>query len=133
MYGGAKNFLGHSKVYLRNYYVYADLGNYPVCIVDDSLDAQDTLANCTCVHSTGSIYDWQHYSGCGKKANLNRTAERVYDNRFFTTDGDIHLKCADGTYNWTWWQAQGYDGGSTVAKLPPVAVVVAWARNLFGL
>ena len=25
VYGGAKNYLGHNKVYLRNYYIYADL------------------------------------------------------------------------------------------------------------
>ena len=48
-YGGAKNYLGHSKRNLRNYYLYANLGASPICMVDDSGNAQDTYANNTCV------------------------------------------------------------------------------------
>mmetsp|Transcript_8222 Transcript_8222/g.24363 ORF Transcript_8222/g.24363 Transcript_8222/m.24363 type:complete len:587 (-) Transcript_8222:104-1864(-) len=133
VYGGAKNFLGHSKLSERNFYIYADLGNSPVCMVDDSLDAQDTFANNTCIHATGSIYEWQHYNGCGQGAILNLTAERCYNNRFFTSDGQIHLHCKDGVHNMSWWQGSGYDGGSTVSKLPPDNAVVGWARSLFNL
>lgn len=102
-------------------------------MVDDSPNAQDTFANCTCTHSTGGIYEWQHYSGCGKGVDLNKTAERCYNNKFFTSDGDIHLQCADGVHNFSWWQAEGYDKGSTVANLPLASTVEGWARSLFDL
>lgn len=133
MYGGAKNYLGHSKRNLANYYIYADLGASPVCMVDDSLNAQDTYANNTCIHQTGSIYMWQHYKGCGKGQDLNQTAEITYNNRFFSTDGKVHLKCGSETWNLAEYQAKGYDIGSTIEVLPEASEVVGWAAELFDI
>merc|ERR1712176_593843 len=101
------------------------------CMVDDSLDAQDLFANNTCIHQTGSIYMWQHYKGCGGGQDLNRTVEVTYNNRFFTRDGKIHLKCENQTWSLADYQRKGYDQGSTVQKLPGDDDVMRWAETLF--
>ena len=48
---------------------------------------------------------WCVFCACPQGANLNQTAERLYDNRFYTADGEVHLECADGVHNLTWWQS----------------------------
>jgi len=136
IYGGAKNYLGHSKRNERNYYIYANLqGAIPVCMVDDSADAQDTYINNTCVHETGGIYMWQHYEGCRVQTNhsLNQSVEITADNAFYTTDGAIHLDCgqAGGNMSLKGYQAIGYDLGSTVTTLPSTSQVMAWLTALF--
>ena len=120
-----------SKRSLNNYYIFADLGVSPVCMLDDSVDAQDTDANNTCVHQTGSVYEWQRYQGCGPGKNLNQTAEITCNNRFFTTDGEVHIKCKNETWSLEQYQKKGYDMGSTVAELPPPIEIVQWAAHLF--
>lgn len=134
MYGGAKNYLGHSKKNMQNYYIYADLSASAICMVDDSSNAQDTYANNTCIHQTGSVYMWQHYNGCGTSHdNLNQSVEITYNNRFFTADGKIHLRCSGQNWSLPFYQSKGYDLGSTVAKIPSASIVTGWASALFDL
>ena len=64
---GGQNYLGHSKRNERNYYIYANLAPSPVCMVDDSPDAQDTFINNTCVHEVRPLPAWSTAaaaSGC---------------------------------------------------------------------
>ena len=134
MYGGAKNYLGHSKRNEKNYYIYADLGASPICMVDDSSNAQDTFINNTCIHQNGGVYMWQHYNGCaGWHPNLNKSVEITANNSFFTLDGQIHLNCGQAGTPWSLaqYQAKGYDLGSTVTTLPSTERVVGWAARLF--
>lgn len=159
VYGGAKNFLGHSKTSMHNVYVLPD--GKPIegasvvsqtggptggkhCANNDGAvplpsprasGYNETYAFNTCILASGdtSIYA---YDNCNPKA-LAGTVDMTANNTFLiwgpNASLDIGLTCSGEKMNLPEYQQRGYDVGSTVAAAPPASVVLGWGRQLLGM
>mmetsp|Transcript_2345 Transcript_2345/g.4308 ORF Transcript_2345/g.4308 Transcript_2345/m.4308 type:complete len:403 (+) Transcript_2345:2033-3241(+) len=132
IYGGAKNYLGHTKVSTGNLYVYANLNGPGSCMIDDSSFGNDVYAENRCITSTGFLYK---LSTCDVN-NLNKTAEITYKNQIFSPK-KIFVPCRSNgkAVNLTLedLQNQGYELGSKVSGLPSNKQVQTWARQMLHL
>jgi hypothetical protein len=61
LYGGAKNYLGHSKKSLSNVYVHVELNpnGYAACYTDYSPNAFDEYSGNKCIVGSGPLYSWK--------------------------------------------------------------------------
>eukprot|EP00051_Salpingoeca_urceolata_P012843 m.160025 g.160025 ORF g.160025 m.160025 type:complete len:806 (+) comp17617_c0_seq1:93-2510(+) len=128
IYGGAKNFLGHSKVSQNNLYVEVDANGFKACALDDSLGANDLFINNKCTTNTGVMY---YYSKCNP-SNLNATVDVTYNNQFYTAQ-PLHFTCSKKQFTLKEYQQAGYDHGSTENPLPSLPTLLQWAEQLLDL
>ena len=148
VYGGYKNYLGHSKTVMNNIYIYPDairnydnsydLGGYnyfPYCANSDgaSLDNSgwgEVWTNNTCVITSSNVYE---FSACNP-SHLKNLVPFTANNQFYTANGTISIRCGKNTtLTLKAYQALGYDTGSTVEKLPLNEVIISWGKELLGL
>lgn len=128
LYGGAKNFLGHSKISTDN--LYYQRGN-SFCAESDSGGANDVYSRNRCVVSTSNqLY---RYSKCSPD-NINATVDLTSYNTYFSGDAkDVYVPCGDEKYSFKDWQEKGYDKGSTLNPLPENKEFEEWARKMLGV
>lgn len=144
-YGGAKNFLGHSKHSVANLYVFPDGQPYegsgpgvhmPTCATNDGAKKDssgwgEVYASNRCLLYTANASLYQ-FNACDP-SDLNSTVDYTFNNSFFSLDRAVHVQCARQTWTLAQWQARGYDAHSTVGLLPSVAQIMAWAEALLVL
>ena len=148
VYGGYKNYLGHSKTVMNNIYVYPDashgynanqLGAFfsvPYCQNSDGASLTDlpsgwgeVWSNNTCIISRSEVYE----NNACDPTHLKGLVPFTASNHFYTADGTISIPCGKSTFTLEEYQKLGYDIGSTVDKLPSNSVVISWGQQLLGL
>jgi len=133
MYGGTKNFLGHTKTNHHQLFVYADVHpgyGQPVCLQDDSdHNYDDHWYQNQCILLSHNVpYD---ISYCNPN-NLGEISP-PQNNTFYTPDGTISFKCGSTAYSLQQWQQLGFDQGSTIQKTPDVSTVIQWGKQVLYL
>ena len=147
VYGGYKNYLGHSKVVKYNVYVYPDaehqvdkLGAFfsePYCANSDGASEiilpsgwGEVWVNNTCIIGNPNVYE---FSGCIPVGSNSGLIPFTANNTFYAPGADIYIRCSSFQYTLQDWQKKGYDIGSTVNDIVPVATIIVWGKELFGL
>ena len=139
VYGGFKNYLGHSKTSQYNVYIYPDANQPyapPVCA--QSTGAQtgplasgwgDRYTDNTCIIRSSTVY---RFSSC-KPENIAQLIPFTARNKFYTPDAAIIFKCDNYTWTLKEYQDRGFDVGSTVSNLVDAKEIIQWGKDLLGL
>eukprot|EP00041_Stephanoeca_diplocostata_P031274 m.971050 g.971050 ORF g.971050 m.971050 type:complete len:945 (+) comp23926_c0_seq7:45-2879(+) len=144
-YGGAKNYLGHSKHSIANLYVFPDGQPYegsgpglhkPFCANNDGARRDSSgwgevyaSNRCLLYAPNASLY---LFGNCNPN-DLNATVDYTFNNTFYSPDGGVHVQCGPQTWTLEQWQARGYDLHSTIAPQPSLPQIIAWAEALVAL
>jgi len=144
VYGGYKNYLGHSKTVTNNLYIYPDAWHSyshsrssPYCENSDGATLtrlasgwDEVWSNNTCVINSSTVYSNDECDPSHLKGLVPFTA----NNHFYTATGNISIPCGKGTvFTLEQYQSMGYDIGSTVSKLPTNDQIIAWGKQLLDL
>jgi hypothetical protein len=145
-YGGAKNYLGHSKHSINNLYAFVDAQPYEGtgpgkhfggCAVNDGAEKDSSgwgevyaSNRCHLTTPTAPAYSW---GNCAID-DLNATVDWTFNNTFYTPNGRIAVHCNKKT-SWTLaqYQQRGYDLKSTEVVSPPLETLIEWSRELIAL
>ena len=148
VYGGYKNYLGHSKTVEYNYYIYPDAAHSldskfksffskPYCANSDGSSTGsrpsgwgEVWANNTCIIGNPVIYE---FDACNPKESLKGIVPLTANNTFYAPNHDIYIKCSDVDFSLAQYQKLGYDIGSQVFDPVDTDVIISWGRELFGL
>lgn len=144
-FGGAKNFLGHSKHSINNLYAFVDAQPYEGsgpgarfdgCAVNDGAKKDSSgwgevyaSNRCHLTKANASVYAW----GSCNINDLNATVDWTFNNSFFTPNGLISVRCKGASWTLAQYQQHGYDLKSTEAVSPPLETLIEWSRELIGL
>ena len=139
VYGGFKNYLGHSKTSQYNVYIYPD-GNQPYgkpfCALSSGARTGplasgwgDRYTDNTCIINEAQVYD---FSSC-KLENISQLIPFTARNKFYTPDAKILFKCDNYTWTLKEYQEKGFDVGSTVSNLVSTKEIIQWGKDLLGL
>ena len=138
VYGGYKNYLGHSVVTKYNVYIYADHSTTsPYCGMSNGATTSnlpsgwgEVWANNTCLIGNPNVY---RFVQCSTSRDISRLVPYTANNTFYAPNKDIYFECGGKKYSFSEWQGRGYDLGSQV--FPPVATttVIEWGKSLLGL
>jgi hypothetical protein len=133
MYGGTKNYLGHSKRNIGQLFVYSDLHpgyGFPGCQVDFTDDNYGSMWSYSkCILRGEEVpYDIQY---CNPK-NMSQVPPHV-ENVIYTPSGHAVFQCGKSNFTLAEWQALGMDNGTTEAMTPAVETIVGWGRALLYL
>ena len=143
MYGGYKNYLGHSKTVTDNVYIYVDaifsnnsrsMGHCQTSngatLTDLPSGWDEVWSNNTCVISSSVVYN----NGACDPTHLKGLVPFTAYNYFYTANGTVSIPCGKNTtFTLEQYQKLGYDIGSTVDKLPSNSEVISWGKQLLGL
>ena len=148
VYGGYKNFLGHSKVMKYNAYIYPDAvmssvsGVFlvrPWCSNTDGASLGplpsgwgEVYANNTCIIGNPNVYNYTTCYPTGS-GNNKRLIPFSANNTFYAPKAFVYFHCGGKNLTLSEWQALGYDLGSTVTDLVDTATVIQWGKNLLGI
>ena len=144
VYGGYKNYLGHSKTVLNNTYIYpdADRGNrkeffltWPYCAssVSSELDSSgwgEVWANNKCVIGNPSVYS---FTSCDPEQDNRDLVPFTFDNEFYVPNKDIQIQCGNKNLTLQEYQKMGFDVGSIVHNIVDSKTIAGWVREQFGL
>ena len=148
VYGGYKNYLGHSKVVKYNYYIYPDavhslennLGAFlvlPFCANSNGASTTnlpsgwgEVWVNNTCIIGNPNIYD---FGSCTPTGNNTGLIPFTANNTFYAPNKDIYIKCGSVEWSLEQFQKEGYDIGSHVYDPVSYDTIVEWGRKLLGL
>ena len=149
VYGGYKNYLGHSKIVKYNIYVYPDAEHtlydnrvgaflsYPFCASHEGASTTvlpsgwgEVWANNTCIIGNPNIYK---FSSCSPIQNNTGLIPFTANNTFYAPGEYIYVKCGDEELLLFEFQLLGYDIGSEVYNPVDYDTIVEWGRKLLGL
>lgn len=150
VYGGYKNYLGHSKIVKYNVYVYPDASHdlveaassvkkvegffsKPFCANSDGASTGDlpsgwgeVWSNNTCIIGNPNVYE---FGNCDPD-NLNQLVPETANNTFYAPNHSIYISCKGQKWTLQEYQQKGYDIGSAVKDIVDVKTVVQWGRDL---
>ena len=130
MYGGTKNYLGHSKRNIGQLFVFADLHpgyGFPGCqndFTDDNYDSAWSYNRCILLHEQVPYA----ISYCNPN-NMSGVPPHV-GNAIYTPNGHTVFQCGHSNLTLVEWQALGMDRNTTEAITPDVDTVIDWGRAL---
>ena len=146
VYGGYKNFLGHSKTVMYNAYIYPDgihtekqtYRRYPYCANHDGATVTvlpsgwgEVWANNRCIIGNPDIYS---FDACDVNGDLKKgLVPFTYNNTFYAPNRDVYIGCGNVNLTLAEYQAMGFDIGSVVNDVVDIGTVVDWGRQLLGL
>ena len=148
VYGGYKNFLGHSKTVMFNIYVYPDANIHtptdgykfltrPFCANHDGASKDDlpsgwgeVWANNTCIIGNPDIYQ---FGTCNPDGDDRGLIPLTYNNTFYAPKKDVYIHCGKQNLTLQEFQAMGYDKGSVVNDVADTATVVGWGKELLNI
>ena len=146
VYGGFKNYLGHSKIVQNNVYVYPDanhsslsIGKFfskPFCAVSHGANSDDTTSgwgekwtNNTCIIGNPDVYQ---FGSCKLNEKDGLIPFTAY-NRFYAPNKHIYIVCQNKHLSLQEFQKQGYDIGSTVEDPVDTATIIKWGKDLLDI
>lgn len=132
VWGGCKNFRGHSKSCDHNLIAYPGTGERSAgnrrCQTDDNgIFADQYYHGNDCLTGDGQAYSFGH---C-KRDSLGTTVYETANNTFYAPDATFVENC-EGNMNLTQWQALGQDDGSNVKALLSETELIQMARKKLG-
>ena len=149
VYGGYKNYLGHSKIVKYNIYVYPDAEHqlydnkagaflsYPFCASHQGASTTvlpsgwgEVWADNTCIIGNPNIYEFSSCTPFGNNAGL---IPFTANNTFYAPGEYVYVKCGDEKLFLFEFQLLGYDVGSEVYDPVDYDTIVEWGRKLLGL
>ena len=146
IYGGYKNYLGHSKTVMYNTYIYSDAMfsvnvNYlhrPYCADHDgaTLDVLpsgwgEIWAHNRCLIGNSNIYDLHTCNITG--GDSRGLVPFTYDNTFYVSNKDVYIPCGNVNLTLHEYQAMGFDRGSVVHDVVDIATIIDWGKTLIEL
>ena len=150
VYGGFKNFLGHSKISQNNIYVYPDaehlfdtgvpegLGfmSSPFCAQSEGASRGDAASgwgdvwiNNTCIIGNPNVYAF----GSCNLDNPTGLMPFTADNRFYAPNKYVYFGCEGKKLTLEEFQYLGYDLGSTVSDPVDAATIVEWGKQILDM
>ena len=148
VYGGYKNFLGHSKTVMFNVYVYPDANIHtptdgytyltePFCGTHSGATRGDLAsgwgeiwANNTCIIGNPNIYV---FVACDPDGDNEGLIPLTYNNTFYAPNKDVHVHCKDRFLTLQEFQALGYDKGSVVNDVVDTETIIGWGKKLLNI
>lgn len=148
VYGGYKNYLGHTKIVKSNYYIYPDASHSleskpqaffskPFCANSDGSSNTvlpsgwgEVWVNNTCIIGNPNVYD---FGSCNPNQSLTGIVPLTANNTFYAPNHYIYIKCGEGNFSLAEYQKLGYDIGSQVFDPVDTDTIISWGRKLFGL
>ena len=145
IYGGYKNYLGHTKIVKYNVYVYPDAKvpskgylTFPYCANSDGASTTDlpsgwseVWVNNTCIIGNPNIYAFGSCTTTGSNKGL---IPFTANNTIYAPNKYIYIKCGQHEeLTLLEFQKMGYDIGSQVFDLVDNNTVVDWGRKLLGI
>eukprot|EP00928_Gymnodinium_smaydae_P026730 TRINITY_DN20901_c0_g1_i1.p1 TRINITY_DN20901_c0_g1~~TRINITY_DN20901_c0_g1_i1.p1 ORF type:complete len:912 (+),score=66.56 TRINITY_DN20901_c0_g1_i1:74-2809(+) len=125
LWGGCKNFLGHSKSCDHNVMIYPGYGrasSHKPCQTDDnSVFANQYHHDNQCITIDGNAYSMGGWDKCTSDS-IDQHVYQTFNNTLFAPKGNFTAPgpCPD----FKTWQATGQDAGSQVLPLPSISEVV---------
>lgn len=153
VYGGYKNYLGHSKVVKYNVYVFPDASHSleslkkkhlnvkaffsrPFCANSDGASTGDlpsgwgeVWSNNTCVIGNPNVYE---FNSCDPGKPLRGIVPMTANNKFYAPEKDVYFKCGSKQFSLSDYQKLGYDIGSTVEGMVDTDTIIKWGKILLG-
>ena len=138
VYGGFKDYLGHSVTAQNNIYVYSDVtasgvGGEAFCVVVNGASRVilpsgwgEVWANNVCITKNPSLYQFRNCD----PTNLTDLVPFTAYNSFYAPDEFVYISCGNVNFTLAEYQAVGYDIGSTVSDLPTIGQIIEWGRQL---
>ena len=148
VYGGYKNFLGHSKTAMYNIYIYPDANIHtptdgytfltePFCGTHSGATKGDlasgwgeVYANNTCIIGNPDIY---RFIACNPDGNNEGLIPLTYNNTFYAPNKEISILCKGHRLTLEQFQALGYDKGSVVNDIVDTETVIEWGKKLLNI
>ena len=139
VYGGKKNYLGHSKTDHNEIYVYADLsgggfgsGN---CMNDYNPQPGQSGWNETWIDNICTLYSSSIPYNIGNCEMAHLFAPYTANNTFYIPPGtEVGINCkvngTDTRLTLKQWQSYGQDIGSTSDTAPDVQTIIGWGRKM---
>ena len=149
VYGGYKNFKGHSKNAMSNVYVYPDaipltpldgiyyLIHKPFCANHDGASRGDrpsgfdeVYANNTCIIGNPDIYE---FGSCNPDGDDKGLIPLTYNNTYYAPKKNIYIHCGKKNLSLEQFQSMGYDKGSAVNDIIDTETIVGWGKELLNI
>ncbi len=153
VYGGYKNYLGHSKVVKYNVYIYPDASHFfrssqrsgknvgaffskPFCANSDGASIGDlpsgwgeVWSNNTCIIGNPNVYEFQQ---CDPGNLDSRVVPMTAGNTFYAPNKSVYVSCKGKQLSLQQYQQLGQDLGSVVmdASTVDAKTIAQWGRNL---
>ncbi len=143
VYGGYKNYLGHSKIVKYNVYVYPDASHSinnisvisnPYCALSDGSSIGnlpsgwgEVWTNNTCIIGNPNVY---LFDRCDINNKLNGIVPLTANNTFYAPNSSIYINCGGYQFSLQEYQLRGYDIGSIVMDTVNAKTVAQWGRDL---
>jgi hypothetical protein len=134
VYGGKKNFLGHSKTDHDEIYVYPDAKNFN-CLYDFAAKRGVSGWNETWVNNTCILYQNPEPYFIKPCDTADLFVPYMANNKFYVPSGtELVFTCnvsgAIAQLDLKQWQSYGLDLGSTVQTAPDVHTIIEWGRKM---
>jgi len=128
VYGGFKNYLGHSKLATHNVYVYP-AGGSPYCMYSEGQAAGvsgwgEQWQYNVCIKDDDDVYD---LGNCAAN-DPALTVPLTLSNQFHTPNATIALDCSGAKLTLQQWQSAGMDIGSTFGAPLSADEIIALGR-----
>ena len=141
IYGGYKNYLGHTQIVQYNVYVYPDVSQdkspYPFCAFSAGASTTnlpsgwgEVWGNNSCIIGNPVIYTFDECNPYGYDTGL---IPFTANNTFYVPHKEIYILCSDVIFTLDEFQLLGYDIGSTALYLVDTDTIIDWGRTLLGL
>ena len=139
VYGGKKNYLGHSKIDHHEIYVYADANSgifgSNVCLDDPKPVRNSSGWNETWIENICTLYQSSIPYSIGACDKADIFVPYLANNTIYIPmHTEVAFKCkVNGTIallNLKQWQSYGLDIGTTVKNTPPVQIIIEWGRKM---
>ena len=139
VYGGKKNYLGHSKIDHHQIYVYSDLsgGGFGSnnCVNDYNPTRGTSGWNETWIQNICTLYNSVVPYNIENCDTASLFVPYLANNTIYIPSGtEVAFVCkVNGTstrLNLQQWQSYGLDMGTTVETIPDVQTIIAWGRKM---
>jgi hypothetical protein len=135
IYGGKKNYLGHSKTDHHEIYVYSDTMGSGFCLYDHAAKRNVSGWNETWVQNTCILYQRPVPYDIDPCDTADLLVPYLANNTIYIPNGtEVAFTCnVSGTserLNLQQWQSYGLDIGTIVETAPDVQTIIEWGRKM---
>lgn len=139
VYGGKKNYLGHSKTDHHEIYVYPDTKSSQgigVCVADQAPQRGSSGWNETWINNTCILYSSSIPYNIWYCEIDDLFVPYLADNQIYVpSDKNVQFQCKvhgiSKNLSLDEWQSYGLDLGTIVQATPNIETIIQWGRNMF--